>query len=285
MKNNFNRQYLYQDKYKKGLNDLGKFLQYDILGIIDYTRKVLSKVTEKKKYTKNDINVLFSSIKDHQTKKTKSDYFKLVRNIIFNKKDEAFSLNPFGILSKKDISNHSLLAEVIYQHLYINTEIFRIECDIISNLIFAKGNFSKRAKSIKAILEKKTRKILIENNQVDNIHNMQKRLNRTIRNLIYLGVIQTSKEKDEEIYNIHFYNPDWRLFLLLIIEEFKKRKITIQEIENSNVVKMFFLEKSKVIDYLDIASNSGVLFIENQSGLNQIDVLKENALEMVSDLI
>lgn len=265
---------------------MAKFLQYNIDELLDFTKKSLSRLQIDKKYSKDEIKNIFSSVRDYQSKKTKTGYFGETMKILMESDESSYKLNALSYLLKKNLEDDKLLIEIIFLYLYKNIEIFRIECNILSVFLDTKGSFSKRDSSFKAILIKKTKKYLFKKEDQGSIHNMEQKINRTFKNLITLGVITEFFKDDEEkekYYEIHHYRPNLYLFLVLILQEFQKRKIGLSEIENSKTRKLFFMNKNEINDYLIKASEYNILTIENRAGLNQIDLLEKDPIKLIND--
>lgn len=263
---------------------MGKFIQYNINNIYPILYEFINMIELGKKYSNEEILKIYTKCKSYETEKTKQGFFSIIKRILFleNNNKEIY-LSPIGILIEKYKENKKLLYEIIYLDLLNNTDIFRIEVMILLDYIERKGIINKTTESLKEFLCSKVISVLENNNDFNNnINNAINKINLTILNLLQVGIIKEFKNND--LIFIESYNPEWILFLFLITEEFKIKKLTFSQIKNSQSRKNLFISINKLRDLIDKIKIEGYCLVENQAGLDQIDLKYDNIEELVMSL-
>ena len=263
---------------------MGKFIQYDIIEILPTLKEFVEKVALDKEYSKEALFDLYRQVKSYETGKTKKVFSNILTRILFGvfKKGEKKSLNPLGILIKKDNLKENLLVEVIYLDLYNNTEIFRIECEELYKYLIRRGNFSYSKESFEEFIFARVERILEDDeNLKENINNTRNKMYRTVKNLIILGAI-TNKNG---IYVMQPLKPDWRLVAYLIVTEFKAKKVKIENIKKGKFKKILFISDYDIEEYLEKMQLENLIMVERRSGLSQININISDPYELVKFII
>ena len=259
---------------------MGKFIQYDINEILPTLKEFIEKVEFEKKYTKDELFDLYKQIKSYETGKTKQIFSNILNRILFGniKKNEKKSMNPLGILIKKNPSKENLMIETIYLDLYNNTDIFRIECDSLSEYLNKRGNFSYTKENFEEFIFARVERFLEEAPEYkDNLKNTRNKMFRTVKNLVLLGTIK----EQEETHIMESFRPDWKLVAYLLIIEFESKKVMIDKLKKSKFKKTFFISDYDLEDYLEKLQLEGIIIIERRSGLSQININITDPYELV----